>query len=337
MPLLSLLFLFPWLGLHAPVATAGWHLVNNIPIAAAPGSEYFDYVYFDANSGRVYVSQGSTMDVVDASTGKQIGAVTGLRRDHGVALPPGSHHGFISDGDAGEVAVFDTATLKIVKRIPTAKDSDGMLYEPVTRRVWCFEGDPNSVSVIDPATEAVVTTLPLGGSPEQAVADGSGRIYDNLSDKNQVAVINARTLTIEARWPVAPAGEPVAMAMDRAHRKLFVGARNPSVVVELDAVSGKVVAGPFPIGPSVDSCVFDDGTALAACSTRDGAIHLFHEGSDGLISPAGIIKTEFGAKTMTLDPARQMFYTDTARRAPSAAGARPAFQPGTLHLLVYGR
>jgi YVTN family beta-propeller protein len=327
------------LGLAAMQAPARpWHRRRTVAIAAAPGGgEYFDYVYFDAASRRAYLSQGTTMDVVDVDSGKQVGRVSGLRRDHGVALPPGLGQGFISDGDAGEVAVFDVHTLRIIKHIPTAKDSDGMLYEPVDGRVWCFEGDPNSVSVIDPRSQSVVTTLPLGGAPEQAVTDGHGMIYDNLADKNQVAVINAHTLKVTARWPVAPAGEPVAMAMDAVHRKLFIGARNPAVMVEMDADSGKIVAGPFPIGPSVDSCVFDPGTAMAACSTRDGAIHVFHENASGIVTPFQVIKTEFGAKTMALDPRTHDFLTDTASRSASAPGRRPSFRPGTLHLLIYGR
>jgi hypothetical protein len=142
---------------------------------------------------------------------------------------------------------------------------------------------------------------------------------------------------VTARWPVAPAGEPVAMAMDTAHRKLFIGARNPAVMVEMDADNGKIVAGPYPIGPSVDSCVFDPGAAVAACSTRDGAIHVFHENAQGIVSPLQVIKTEFGAKTMALDPKTHDFLTDTATRSPAAAGRRPSFKPGSLRLLVYGR
>jgi len=316
----------------------GWHWLRTVPIAAAPGGgEYFDYVYVDSASRRAYLSQGTSEDVVDLDSGKQLGAVTGLQRDHGVVVPPGLGRGFISDGDAGQVAVFDVHSLRIVKRIPTAKDSDGMLYEPVHQRVWCFEGDAHSASVIDPQSETVVATLPLGGSPEQAATDGHGMIYDNLADKNQIAVINARTLKITHRWPVAPAGQPVAMAMDPVHRKLFIGARNPAVMIEMDADSGKIVAGPFPIGPGVDSCVFDSGTAVAACSTRDGAIHVFREDARGLVTPSQVIKTEFGAKTMALDPKTHEFLTDTAARSPAAPGRRPAFQAGTLRLLVYGR
>lgn len=321
----------------AAAQTGGYHLLRTIPLSAAAGGEYFDYVYFDTSARRVYASQGTQINVVSADTGKQIGVITGLKRDHGIAVVPGLNRGFITDGDAAEVVTFDPATFQVTGHIKTAADSDGILYEPVTKTIWCFEGDPNSVSIIDPATAKLIDTLPLGGSPEQAVADGRGMIYDNLSDKNEVAAIDAITRTVTARWPVAPAGEPVAMAMDRKTRRLFVGARNPSVMVELDANTGKVVGGPFPIGPNVDSCVFDSATSLAACSTRDGAIHVFREDTNGRVTVGTTIKTEFGAKTMTLDPRTHDFYTSTAALSGSASARRPSFKPGTLHLLVYGR
>jgi DNA-binding beta-propeller fold protein YncE len=109
------------------------------------------------------------------------------------------------------------------------------------------------------------------------VADGKGMIYDNLEDKNEVVAIDTRALRITARWPVAPAGQPVSMAMDRERRRLFIGARNPSVFVVMDADSGKIIGSPFPIGARVDTTVFDPETKLAACSTGDGGSVLFHE------------------------------------------------------------
>jgi hypothetical protein len=196
--------------------------------------------------------------------------------------------------------------------------------------------------VIDPAGEKVISTLALGGAPEQAVADGKGMVFDNLEDKNEVIAIDSRTLKITARWPVAPAGQPVSIAMDRQGRRLFIGARNPSVFVVMDADTGKIIGPSFPIGARVDTTVYDPETGLAACSTGDGTIHVFHEDSPNKISAVETVKTEYGAKTMALDPKTHNLLVDTSDFVTPAAGtkqsnARPTAKPGTFRLLVYGR
>jgi YVTN family beta-propeller protein len=321
----------------------GYHLLRKVSLGAAPGgTEYFDYITFDSAARRVYLSHGTEVKVLDADTGKAVGDISGLKRDHGVAIVPELGRGFISDGDAGEVAIFDLKTLKVTGHIKTERDSDSILYDPASKHIFCFNGDPNSVSVIDPAAGKVIATLPLGGAPEQAVADGKGMIFDNLEDKNEVVAIDSRAMKIIARWPVAPAGQPVAIAMDRQGRRLFIGARNPAVFIVMDADTGKVLGSPFPIGARVDTTVFDPETRIAACSTGDGTIHLFHEDSPNGISAVETVKTEYGAKTMALDPKTHSLLVDTAEfSVPAADGkkgnARPVAKPGTFHLLVYGR
>jgi YVTN family beta-propeller protein len=213
----------------------------------------------------------------------------------------------------------------------------------VSKHIFCFNGEPNSVTVIDPATGLVVTTLALGGAPEQAVADGKGMLYDNLEDKNEVIAIDTRSLKITARWPVAPAGQPVSIAMDRQHRRLFIGGRNPKLLVMLDADTGKIIGQSFPIGGRVDTNVFDPETGFVASSTGDGTLDIFHEDSPEKLSRVETVMTEYGAKTMALDPKTHNLLVDTADFAEANASAgkgrgplrRPV--PGTFHLLVYGR
>jgi hypothetical protein len=306
-------------------------------LTAAPGgAEYFDYITFDESSRRIYVSHGTEVQVLDADTYALLGTVTGFKRNHGIAIVSELTRGFISDGDAAEVVMFDLKSLQVTGRIKTDKDADSIIYDPASKRIFCFNGDPKSAYVIDPASGKVIATLALGGAPEQAVSDGKGTIYDNLEDTNEVIAIDSRSLKIKSRWPVAPAGQPVAIAMDRKHRRLFIGSRNPAVFVMMDADTGKIVGSSYPIGRRVDTAVFDSETGDAACSTGDGTIHIFHEDSPGKISAVETVKTEFGAKTMALDPKIHHLFVDTADFGPAVNG-RPAPKPATFRLLVYGR
>ena len=324
-------------------AKGGYHLLRKVSLGAAEGGgEYFDYIAFDAASRRVYLSHGTEFKVLNADTDAVIGTVTGLKRDHGVALVPELGRGFITDGDAGQVVIFDLKTLKTVGQVKADRDADSILYDPVSKRIFCFNGEPNSATVIDPAKGEVISTLQLGGAPEQAVADGKGMIYNNLEDKGEVIAIDSRTLQITARWPVAPAMQPVSIAMDRQHRRLFIGSRNPKVLVMMNADNGKVIGGPFPIGGRVDTNIFDPETAIVAAATGDGTIDIFHEDSPDKLSKVETVATEFGAKTMALDPKTHNLLVDTSDfsepvDAGKGRGPQRRALPGTFRLLIYGR
>ena len=327
-------------GMAAFGAAANYHLLKKVPFGAAEGgSEYFDYITFDPAARRLFLSHGTEVLVVDAASGKLEGKITGLKRCHGVVLVPELGRGFITDGDAAEIVMFDVKSLKELGRIKGQPDADGILYDPASKRIFVFNGDPNSATVIDPAKGTVVATLPLGGAPEQGVADGKGMVYDNLENKNEVIAIDSRTLKITARWQVAPAGGPTSMAMDREHRRLFVGGRNPAMFVVLNADTGKVVGQSFAIGKRVDSNIYDAETGMAACATGDGTIHIFHEDSPDQFTEVQTVKTEPGAKTMAFDPKTHELFVDTSDFETPGAGKqqRPRAVPGTFRLLIYGQ
>jgi len=343
---LAVCLCFLWAGAYV-VATppaGGYHLLKRIPLGAAEGGgEYFDYITVDAAARRVYLSHGTEVRVLDADSAAVVGNITGLKRDHGVALVPELGRGFISDGDAGQVVIFDLKTLKTIGQVKADADADSIIYDPASKRIFVFNGEPKSSTVIDPAKGTVVATISLGGAPGQAVADGKGMIYGNLEDTNEVIAIDSRTLQIKARWPVAPAGQPVSMAMDRQHRRLFIGGRNPKLLVVMDADNGRIIGQPLPIGERVDSNIYDPDAGLVASSTREGTIHIFHEDTPDKLSLVETVKTEFGAKTMALDPKTHNLFVDTSDFDPPSAATtkqpnpQPRAKPGTFRLLIYGR
>jgi YVTN family beta-propeller protein len=324
-------------------ATTNYHQVKKISFGAAEGGrEYFDYINVDAAARRAYLSHGTEFLVVNLDTGDLAGKITGLQRDHGVALVPELGRGYISDGDAAQIVIFDLKTFKTLGQIKGEKDADSIIYDPASKRVFVFNGDSKSATVIDPAAGTVLATLPLGGAPEQAVADGKGMIYDNLEDTNEVIAIDSRAMKITARWPVTAGGQPVSIAMDRQHRRLFIGCRDPKVFLVMDADSGKVIGQPFPIGGRVDSNTFDPETGLAAAATGDGTIHIFHEDSPDKFTVVQTVKTEYGAKTMALDSKTHNLLVDTSDFETPPPDAKkknpqPQAKPGTFHLLIYGR
>jgi DNA-binding beta-propeller fold protein YncE len=325
-------------------ATNGYHLLKKYSFGAAEGStrEYFDYVSVDSAARRVYLSHGTEIKVIDADSGALIRNITGLKQDHGVAMASEFGRGFISDGAQGKVIIFDLETLKVTGEAKADNDADCVIYDPSSKRVFVMNGDPHSSTVIDAKSGNVVGTIALGGGPEFAVADGKGTVYINLEDKSELVAVDAATLEIKSRWPLAPAGAPTALAMDVRHHRLFSAGRNPQMMVVLDSESGKVIQS-FAISSGVDAAAYDPETGMVFVSTREGMVHVFHEDSPDKFSEAETIKTEYGAKTMGLDTKTHNLFLDTADFGPAPAPTPDRPHPnrapiqGTFHVLVYGR
>jgi outer membrane protein assembly factor BamB len=340
--LIAVLSLLAALALAVP--KSGYHLLNKYPFPAAEGStrEYFDYITVDSSDRRVYLSHGTEIKVIDADTGKLIANIPGLKQDHGVAVAHEFNRGFISDGGAAKVIIFDLKTLKPIGEAKADKDADSIVYDPASKRVFVMNGDPKTSTAIDAKSGTAAGTIDLGGAPEFAVADGKGTVYVNLEDKSEVVAIDSQKLTIKSRWPVKPAGAPTALALDEAHRRLFTAGRDPQMLVVMDADTGRVIQS-FPISAGVDAAVYEPETGLLFASTREGMIHIFHEDSPDKFSEVENVKTEFGAKTMGLDTRTHHLFVDTADFGPPSkpTADRPRPQrtaiPGTFHVLVYGR
>jgi DNA-binding beta-propeller fold protein YncE len=165
--------------ISASPAGPGYHLIQKIPLGAAPGGEYFDYVTVDSTARRVYLSHGAEVKVIDADNFSVVGTISGLKRCHGVLILPELGKGFITDGDAGNVAVFDLKTLKITARIKNAADTDSIIYDPASKLIFTFNGDSKNATAIDPVKQSIVKVIDMGGGVEYPVADGQGTIFDD--------------------------------------------------------------------------------------------------------------------------------------------------------------
>jgi hypothetical protein len=327
-------------------AAPSYHLLKKVPLAVAPGGgQYFDYITVDPDSRRVYVSHGTEVVVLNADDFSLTATIQDPRfkRIHGVALAKPLNKGFISDGEAMSAFVFDLKTMKVTGEIKTNQpDTDSIIYEPVTKQIFTFNGSSHNSTVIDAAKEVVIKNIDLIGAVEFPAVDGKGMVYDNNEDKNDVVAIDAKTLEIKNRWPVAPEGQAVALAIDAKNRRLFSAGRNPQFLVMMDADKGNVIQS-FPITAGVDAIQFEPSTAMVFVSTREGMVHIYHEDSPSKLSEVETVKTEFGAKTMGLDPKTHNLYLSTSDFDPPAAPTekqphpQPRANPNNFRVLVYGR
>ena len=290
----------------AAAADGGYSVTKKIPVA---GQGSFDYLSVDEGARRLYVSHGTQVEVLDTDSGTVVGTIPKTPGVHGIAIAPELGRGFVSNGQASTVTIFDLKTLKAIADVPTGQKPDAIIYDPATSRVFAFNGGSNSATAIDAATGKVAGTVNLGGGPEFAAADGNGYVFNNLEDESLVLKINSRELKVEQRWPTAPCSSPSSMAIDRANRRLFLGCRS-KVMAVMNADTGQVIT-TLPIGDHVDATAFDPETKLIFNSNGEGTITVIHQDSPDKYSLVETVKTAPRAKTMALDPKTHQLFLST--------------------------
>ena len=317
-----------------PLRAQSWHVATTFH----PGGEGgWDYVTVDAPHHRLFVTRVTHTQAIDTRTGKLLADIPGQVRSHGVALVPKLSRGFITDGGgSGAILVFDLKTYKVLGRIQTMPDSDGIIYDPGIDLVLAVSGDGNALMTFHPDIDphnGKVETIPLGGAPEFLAADGSGKAYINLEDKDLVAVVDLHSGKVIDRWPVAPGGHPTSMAIDPAAHRLFIGCRNPAKMIVMSTETGKIEAA-LPIGSINDAARFDRGVAFASCG--DGSITVIGRKA-GQFQVEQTVTTVAGARTMGLDSATQEIFLPTAEMLHAAPGHRPQPKPGTFEIIAVSR
>ena len=303
------------------------------------GDGRWDYIVPDPPNHRLFIARENRVIVVDEDRGTLLGAVTGIQGAHGTALAEATGHGFATSGNDRSVVMFDLKTFKVLGRIPAAEDADAILYDGASNRVFTLNGDAHSSTVIDPRAGTLITNIPLGGKPEYGASAGDGKVYANLTDTSEVVEIDARTATVARRWSTAPCKQPVSMALDTAHHRLFSGCRSGMMAIS-DYQNGKVVA-TVPIGTGVDGAGFDAASGNAFASNADGTLTVIHQDAPDQYRVIENVQTPQGARNMGLDPTNHRVFIVSAQFAPAPAGApgrgRPPVLPGSFTLMVVER
>jgi YVTN family beta-propeller protein len=304
------------------------------------GQGGWDYLLADSSMHVLYLTHGTRVEVVDTTTGKAIGAITDLKGTHGIALDTDGKYGYISDGGANAVIVFDRKTYAKVQSIATGTNPDGITFEPVTKTVWAFNGRSNDVSVIDAATMKVTGTIKLSGKPEFPAADGKGIVFVNIETKNSIARLDAKTLKQTAEWPLAGCESPSGLAIDRAGRRLFSVCDGKKMAV-ISADTGMVIK-MADIGDGPDAAGFDPKNQVAFSSNSDGSLSVIDaKGSDYKLIQS--VATPKRARTMSFDPGTGRIYLLAAEYGPAPAATpampkpRPTVVPGTYSVIVVGK
>jgi hypothetical protein len=335
------------------------------------GTGGFDYIYADSVGLQLYIPRGADtsttppaparITVFNLDTLAPLGVVPDTRAN-GAAVDLESGHGFAT---SKPVTMFDTKTLKIIKMINVDGAPDGLLSDAFNHRIYILSHQAPHVTVIDAKSGDVLGTLDLGGAPEQAATDGAGHIYIDVSDKANIAVVDAKAMTVTGHYDLGDKGNGVAgLAIDAKNHILFAACRNSGIppaspaapmMVILNANDGKIIT-TLPLAGSTDGAVFNPATMEAFSTQGNGTMTIVKENSPTSFVVEQNLDTMAGAKTLTLDTKTNHILTMTAEYAPAPpppppppAGAAPdagrgggggrgrAMLPESFSILVVGK
>ena len=283
------------------------------------GSGGTDYVYADNDGRRVYVPRGNNTFVFDLDTHKYIGTITNIG-GHGVAIDTASHHGISSS--RGQLGMFDTETMLRIKGVDVQGNPDGILREPFTGKVLILSHGAPSITLIDPKEGAVAGTIEVGGALEQAQSDGQGKLYVDIEDQNQIAVVDMKTLKVITRYDLGDKGDgPAGLGLDVKNHILFAMCHSGNCVI-LNAADGKILA-TVPINTGTDGGGFNPNTMEAFSSQGNGTLSIIKEKSPTEFVAEQTVTTKQGARTSSLDTKNNVIVVITTERAPQPATAAP--------------
>ena len=314
---------------------SGYKIVNKFHLE---GDEGWDGLSVDESTGRLFISHGSAVQIIDESNGTLLGTISGLMGVHCIALANDLNKGFISCGRDSSVTVFDMKTLTATDKLNmTGRNADAIEYDPFSHRVFVFNGASNNATVIDAKTNSIAGTIALDGKPEFSVADGKEKIYVNLEDKSMVSVINTTSMQVEKTWSLTPGEEPTGIALDNSNRRLFIDCSNKLMVI-MDADNGNIVT-TMPIGDRVDGAGFDTANKLAYSPNGEGSLTVIRESDKNTFNVIETVETQRGARTIVVDSKTHHIFLPTAEfddpppPTEDNPHPRPKIRPGTFVIL----
>jgi len=304
-----------------------YKIVRTYHIQSAGGWDYLSI-----NDGRLYVSHGTQVNILDKETGDSLGFIPNTNGVHGIAFDNELGRGYTSNGRANNVSVFDLKTNEVITQIATGENPDAINYEPFSKHIISCNGRGKNLSVIDPKTNTVVATIDVGGKPEAAVSDGNGKFYVNIEDKNEIVVVDMKSNSVLRHFSLSPGEAPTGLAYDKITKRLFAGCEKLLVVV--DAESGKIVT-TLPIGDGCDGVAFDPKNKLVYTSNGSGTLTVIKENSADNFSTVGDFPTKTGARTIALDETNSTIFMPTSEfEVTAGANGRRRSIPGTFQVIV---
>lgn len=291
---------------------------------ALPGVEgRFDHAAVDPATHRLFFAAlgNNTLEVVDVNAGKHLHTIAGLKKPTGVLFLADMNLLVVASGDDGTCRFYDGTSYAERGRVAGLDDADNLRFDAKAKRVYVGYGE-GALGVIDPAAMKLTASIALAKHPESfQLEEDSPRIFVNVPDAKQIAVVDRAAGKVVATWPVEDAHANFPMALAEKQHRLFVGCRQPARLLAFDTESGKRVAEAAMSG-DVDDLFFDAATNDLFASCGEGFIDMFRFAAPASLSRTHRIASATGARTAFFSAKRGAFCLAVPHRGTQVAEIR---------------
>lgn len=284
------------------------------------GNLPWDELALEPGGARLFVARTDHVDVVETAGGRLTGMIAHTSGVHGVAFAPALKRGFTANSRANTISIFELDTLRVIQEVPlSGVQPEAIVYEPQHNYVIVADRESSDLTIIDAGAMRVLSTIKLPAPAEYLATDGAGHIYANLGTApGRLLMIDAKTLTIKAKWPLKDCANPTGLALDVGNHRAFSVCAN-QVMAVTDAISGKSLAR-VVIGRGADSAAYDPDLGLVFSSNGiDGTLTVIRQDSPDEYRVVASVNTQVSARLMVLDPMTHKIYLAAAQFGPPPA------------------
>jgi 4-phytase/acid phosphatase len=298
-------------GAQAPAPAL--QLVRTITLTGVSGK--FDHLAIDPAGNRLFIAATTnhSVEVIDLKTDKVAQSITGLGKPHGLAWVAETGRLYVADGALGELRVYTGTPLALAGKIKLSDDVDDIVYDEADHMLFVGHGgsnaaNPAKIAIVDTKSLSLVANLSVAAHPEGLAIDTrSRRVFANIADSKEVAVIDTASKAVIAHWKLTKAADNVPMAFDTEHQLLYVACRTPGTVIALDAVTGKEVAS-LPTAGGADDMFYDPALRRVYVISGAGEVDAYQVDEAKNLHPLEVLHTAAGAKTALFVPAQNLLY-----------------------------
>lgn len=295
-------------------------LEKTIPLSGVSGR--IDHLAFDAVHNRLFVAAlgNDSVEVIDLASGQRSHTISGLAEPQGVLYEASRNRIWVANGHDGTVRLFDGTTLAPLRSISLGEDADNIRqFTAGAAGVRIAVGYGSGALAIFSPDADKLADIHLPAHPESFQIEPSGaRVFVNLPDAHQVAVIDLSAARVIASWHTGDASANFPMALDAADARLFIVCRRPAVLLVLDTRTGATIARLPTVGDS-DDLFFDPVSHRLLVSGGQGAIAIYQQQNPDHYAPVAELQTVPGARTSLFVPSVHRLFL-----AVRAQGSTPA-------------
>ena len=296
-------------------------LIGSIELPRVEGR--IDHLAYDGAAQRLFLAAlgNNTVEVLDLKNNMHLRSLPGFKEPQGIAVASDAKLAGVANGEGEGVQLLDAGDFHPMRSVPLGDDSDNVRYDAAGQLLYVGYGS-GALASVRPSDGMVLGRVKLPAHPESFQLERSStRIFVNIPDAGQIAVVDRSAMAVIATWPVTQARSNFPMALDEANHRVFIGCRRPAKVLVYDTMTGRSVSSLNIVGDT-DDMFYDGAKKRLFVIGGDGYIDTFQDTGAGRFMHLAHLQTASGARTGLFVPSLNRLYLAVPHRGSQRAEVR---------------